>query len=389
MWSAFTKGFAEGATEAIKERDKEISDRALAEMESLLKKKTLADAKALERRDELRKQANELRARSGNRLTEAQIVGILESGYGEVALEKLKSKTVGADKMAKLFTPASPDDKRLIEDYIKEATTLTGKAPIEVEEEGAFGLRSRAGSAVRQRAAATAGMPVEELYKAELPEMGTKPTGTIDLSIFEDEDEESISNMQDRLIRTVIDPSSSKEEKDSASKTLGEIGGAKALLKAKEEGISFKESDIRANLRNYVATIKERMAGPGNTKRVLNPETNSVDIIYGKTVKPDEIRRIESAADTALNGYINQYYSVSGKIPEPVQRVVATFTARPMAIRVGTSGAGEAAGEVPAPTGKPTKPKGILPAPKTKEEYDAIPSGTRYIDTDGKTKIKS
>lgn len=387
MWSAFVTGFAEQASTEIEKTNKEISDRVIAEMSSLIKKKEEAEETAQTKRDAARKQAAALQALAGPNLTESQIIGIINSGEADTVIKKLRDNTVGPEKMKQLFIPADPNAQADLEQYLSEVGKLTGKAPVRTEmERGAFGLRTRAGEAARARGLAAAGMTEEELYQTRLasPE-GVE--GRLDLSIFKDE--ESISNMQDRLIRTVIDPSSSKEEKDSASKTLGEIGGAKALLKAKEEGISFKESDIRANLRNYVATIKERMAGPGNTKRVLNPETNSVDIIYGKTVKPDEIRRIESAADTALNGYINQYYSVGGEIPEPVQRVVATFTARPMAIRVGTGGAGEAAGEVPAPTGKPTKPAGILPSPKTKEEYDAIPSGTRYIDTDGKTKIKS
>ena len=384
MWGAFVTGFAEQASVEIDKTNKEISDRVLAEMSSLIKKKEEAEETAQTKRDAARKQAAALQALAGPNLTESQIIGIINSGEADTVIKKLRDNTVGPEKMKQLFIPADPNAQAELEQYLSEVGKLTGKAPVRTEmERGAFGLRTRAGEAARARGLAAAGMTEEELYQTRLasPE-GVK--GRLDLSIFKDE--ESVSNMQDRLIKTIIDPSSSEEEKNSASKTLGEIGGAKALLKAKEEGISFKESDIRANLRNYVATIKERMAGPGNTKRVLNPETNSIDIIYGKTVKPDEIRRIESAADTALNGYINQYYYVNGEIPDVVQRVVATFTARPMPIR---SGAGEAAGEVPAPTGKPTKPKGILPTPKTKEEYDAIPSGTRYIDTDGKTKIKS
>jgi hypothetical protein len=43
-----------------------------------------------------------------------------------------------------------------------------------------------------------------------------------------------------------------------------------------------------------------------------------------------------------------------------------------------------------APQPKPAAPAAAsIPAPKTKAEYDAIPEGTRYIDTDGQEKIKS
>jgi hypothetical protein len=50
------------------------------------------------------------------------------------------------------------------------------------------------------------------------------------------------------------------------------------------------------------------------------------------------------------------------------------------------SGAAPAAAET-KPAAAPVAAQSI-PAPKTEQEYNAIPKGTRYIDTDGKTKIK-
>jgi hypothetical protein len=41
-----------------------------------------------------------------------------------------------------------------------------------------------------------------------------------------------------------------------------------------------------------------------------------------------------------------------------------------------------------APAPKPAAPTAAMPAPKTEAEYKAIPKGTRYMDTDGKEKIK-
>jgi hypothetical protein len=42
-----------------------------------------------------------------------------------------------------------------------------------------------------------------------------------------------------------------------------------------------------------------------------------------------------------------------------------------------------------APQPKPAAPASAIPAPKTQPEYDAIPKGTRYMDTDGKEKVKT
>jgi hypothetical protein len=45
--------------------------------------------------------------------------------------------------------------------------------------------------------------------------------------------------------------------------------------------------------------------------------------------------------------------------------------------------------DTPAPAApKPAAPTAPMPAHKTQAEYDAIPKGTKYMDTDGKEKIK-
>jgi len=404
---AFLTGFMKEAATSIKEENERLENYALTRANQLIKEMDEFEEEKKKFESEFDQQARDLtmyiqqaNPNLSQKDVHARVSGIIYKGQGkrvismfEAADNRLTAQMADAFKLEDEQLKSVSDDilneiKKQMSTGIKKPGGGVGVMP----SRGAWGLPvpESAYRGTMEQAANTRGKTLDEFGAQRLPRPEEIDTplqkGRVDLSVFKGE--ESVSNMQDRLIKTIIDPSSSEEEKDSASKTLGEIGGARALLKAKEEGISFKESDIRANLRNYVATIKERMAGPGNTKRVLNPETNSVDIIYGKTVKPDEIRRIESAADTALSAFIGQYYSVNGTIPEPVRRVAATFTASPMAIRVGTGGAGKAAGEVPQ-TGKPTKPAGILPSPKTKEEYDAIPSGTRYIDTDGKTKIKS
>ena len=366
MLAAFVTGFAKEASSMIDERNKEISDRALSEMEALLKKKARADEAAMERRDELRKQAAELRARSGNRLTESQIVGILESGYGEIALEKLKSKSVGTADMQRLFTPTDPEDKRLVEDYIKTATTLTGAAPKErLDEEGAFGLRSRAGTRVREKAASIAGMPVEDLYKAELPEIGVKPTGTLDLSMFEDE--ASVKEMEDSLVKTIIDPEATKEDKSAATQTLAKIRAAQDIGK-KKEGSEVKESDVRSNLRLLDATIKRSIAGPGDLVVFTNPDTGEQSLELSNDIDPKVRQQIESRRREAFQAYANQYYGQTGSIPSSVRRVMSAFL-----------GPEQAAAPAPAPAPAPatglitvTDPTGKVHRFKTQKEADAF-----------------
>lgn len=98
----------------------------------------------------------------------------------------------------------------------------------------------------------------------------------------------------------------------------------------------------------------------------------------------DTLRRqiLETQATAAKNA-LSLYTDAQGK---PFNRDVASVlnsftTVVPSVMR--DSGAAPAAEQQSA-----AKPAATTPAPKTKAEYDAIPKGTRYIDTDGKTKIK-
>lgn len=77
------------------------------------------------------------------------------------------------------------------------------------------------------------------------------------------------------------------------------------------------------------------------------------------------------------------------------QMMMGGFTADPGAVSPSPQGAAPAAAApAPAPIGAAAPTNGAaaaggVPAPKTQAEYDAIPSGKQYVDTDGKTKIKN
>jgi hypothetical protein len=101
-------------------------------------------------------------------------------------------------------------------------------------------------------------------------------------------------------------------------------------------------------------------------------------------------RQILETQSTAAKNALSLYTDAKGlPLNRDVASVMNSYTAIvPSVVR--TDGAAPAAGPqpaAPAPTARPT-PTTSIPSPKTREEYDAIPRGTRYIDTDGKTKIK-
>jgi hypothetical protein len=97
---------------------------------------------------------------------------------------------------------------------------------------------------------------------------------------------------------------------------------------------------------------------------------------------------LETQAGAARNA-LSLYTDAKGQpFNRDVASVLNSYTSVvPSVVRTDGGAAPAAAG--PQPTTKPTTPTSQLPAPKTKAEYDALPPGTRYIDTDGKTKDKS
>ena len=225
--------------------------------------------------------------------------------------------------MQRLFTPTDPEDKRLVEDYIKTATTLTGDAPKErLDEEGAFGLRTRAGTRVREKAASIAGMPVEDLYKAELPEIGVKPTGTLDLSMFEDE--ASVKEMEDSLVKTIIDPEATKEDKSAATQTLAKIRAAQKIG-VKGEDSDVKASEVRADFKILDNTIKRSIAGPGDLVVYTDPVTGQQSLELSNDIDPKVREQIESRRKEAFKAYANQYYGQTGSLPLVVKRVMTAF----------------------------------------------------------------
>lgn len=189
MLTAFVTGFAKGATEAIEDKDKEIRDSVTTRMNYLLRKREKSLEEANTRRDELRQQAKDLQALSGNRLTETQIAGILESGQAEIVIANLKKDGANLtdEQTAGLFTPGK-EYKGTVEDVVGRLTTLKPgmeKAPTEEVERGAFGLPTRAGAETREKFARTAGLSLDEIYKNKFDKIAEfKPVGRLDLTAF-------------------------------------------------------------------------------------------------------------------------------------------------------------------------------------------------------------
>lgn len=400
MLAAFVTGFAKEASSMIDERNKEISDRALSEMEALVKKKARADAAALERRDELRKQAAELRAYN---VPEQQIVGMLESGYASAAIEKLKKAQVGTGDMKRLFTPFDPEDQRLVEDYIKTATTLTGTAPkAYLDEETAFGLKTRAGTRTRERAARTVGVPLEELYKTDLPEMGITPTGTLDLSVFATEKETDAPTTKDLKNKLADMAVKNKMSVDAYIKNTEEGATLASRIAGRELlGASDNEEKARTvdQIRKLINERLDEQITPLQFKNIIyDPNIQDYKSTLPGTPEALEVQRLRRKVATEVftnAGLLKGNKIINRNAADALNRYAVvdydTLTLKSWRPLAGAR-EGAAPAPVPSPGGaeRPVPPAGAKPIPRDangKVDTSKLVAGEMYASSTGEVRI--
>lgn len=185
-------------------------------------------------------------------------------------------------------------------------------------------------------------------------------------------------------------PEERKAAKPEYDKLMGDIRAeamAKKVTKEEDEKIPALST---LNTFTSAAVVRAVAAKHGDlikTKQlaIVEKADGSVGIDY---IGDDEAKRrqiLETQANAAKNA-LSLYTDAQGKpFNRDVASVLNSFTSIvPSVVRNDTPSAAPAAGGPQAAA----KPAAATPAPKTKAEYDAIPKGTQYIDTDGKTKIK-
>lgn len=182
------------------------------------------------------------------------------------------------------------------------------------------------------------------------------------------------------MFGTPEEKKAAKPEYDKLMNDLRAEAMAKKVTKEEDEKIPALGT---LNTFTSAAVVRAVAAKHGDlikTKQlaIVEKADGSVGIDY--IGDSDTLRRqiLETQANAAKNA-LSLYTDAQGKpFNRDVASVLNSFTSIvPSVVR--TDGAGPQTA---------TKPAAATPAPKTKAEYDAIPKGTQYIDTDGKTKIK-
>jgi hypothetical protein len=209
------------------------------------------------------------------------------------------------------------------------------------------------------------------------------------------------------LANQAQDPKKTPQERTLAATLLQQRIKLMSNPKEVSEEKITQSNLITVASRGFASTVESLAPGKFVT---------STDMQGNITVTPKTIAdtQMKTAYAQSRNAMINEFTTPDGKPKSVTSRnalvsIGVTFDKDGRAIKatpenvlmsvLPTPVAGNAPPVAPAPTAsvrggpmapqpKPAAPAAAMPAPKTQAEYDAIPKGTRYMDTDGKEKIK-
>jgi hypothetical protein len=183
-------------------------------------------------------------------------------------------------------------------------------------------------------------------------------------------------------IKLMSNPKEASEEKITQSNLITVASrGFASTLESLAPGKFVTSTDMQGNITITPKTIADtqmKMAYAQSRNAMINEFTNpdgkpksvtsrNALVSIGVTFDKDG-RAVKATPENVL----------MSALPTPVNPPAASPAAPAASTRGGPM----------APQPKPAAPAAAMPAPKTQAEYDAIPKGTKYIDTDGKEKIK-
>lgn len=447
-FSSFLAGAAKGAVDVLEEDEKKASASATYGVKALKENydKMMVENRKME--SEVSENIKALRTFDST-ATEAELfAAATNKTYMSMALEAAKTNpnSFKVGHVVKII--GDNESKTTAEEMLKYYTTIpsisetASRADTIIKESGGFlsnlrgGVAERAAAKARAQTAEALGVPIEKLQAAsgyvrgELPvkaefEMGKfqKAKGFEDqlkdaqiklaLAMKEgDPDKINIAKTDLLIFKTVKDTLTSEQQqfadKIADVKNRYMFGNTEERKAAKPEYDKLM-ADVRAE-----ALAKKVDKGEGEGKipalSTLNTFTSaavarSVAAKHGDLIKSKQLALVEKADGsvgidyigddatlrrqiletqaTAAKNALSLYTDAEGKpLNRDVASVMNSFTSVvPSVMR--DSSVTPSAGPQAAP-----KPAAATPAPKTKAEYDAIPKGKTYIDTDGKTKIK-
>jgi hypothetical protein len=446
-FTSFAGGFAKEAVSSIEKEEELAATRGANGAKVLYEnyKTVLSDNRKLE--NELKANIETLKAYDPN-ATEAELLAVAtKKPVMEYVTSQIKKENFDPEtfKLSNIASIANGNVKSTALDLIKENLRVPkalkdAEAPFAYKETGNLitDIKGAAGSRATEKAARQTaqalGVSYEELLAAKDYKRteidtgatynmgGIKPVKTFDqqvndaqsklaiatkakdqkgineanadLLIFADV-KNKLSPAQTQFANKVADiknrymfgdADTRKAAKPEYDKLMSDVR-AEALAKKAGEGDGEGKIPALGTLNTFASASVARAVAAKHgdlikTKQlaIIEKADGSVGIDY--IGDNDTLRRqiLETQSNAAKNA-LSLYTDAKGlPLNRDVASVLNSFTS------VVPSVGGADSGATPAATPQAAKP--TTPAPKTKAEYDAIPKGRQYIDTDGKTKIK-
>lgn len=274
-----------------------------------------------------------------------------EMDYSQLA----KSKTfdqIESDAQVKALNAKTPEQKQ-------EATNTLAKIK------------------VAKQATAIGSKTTEEDIRSDLANQAQDPSKTA-------QERALAATLLQQRIKLMSNPKESNEEKITQSNLITVASrGFASTLESLAPGKFVTSTDMQGNITitpKSIADTQMKMAYAQSRNAIINEFTTSDGkpksvtsrnalVSIGVTFDQDG-RAVKATPENVL----------MSALPTPVEGTPAAGSPR-------LGGASTRGGPM-APQPKPAAPAAAIPAPKTKAEYDAIPKGTRYMDTDGIEKIK-
>lgn len=142
-------------------------------------------------------------------------------------------------------------------------------------------------------------------------------------------------------------------------------GGTQAAIRS-FSSLKPRAGDAAINLALYLARVKQEIQ-TGVKVHEKMPGATPEQLVATNNV----LKRIDTAVPFNVTDVLSVLRAGGKPIETKMEALIGTPSIVPSAVQ-----------------NQPTQPSTNLPRPKTQEEYDSLKPNTRYIDTDGKTKIK-
>lgn len=266
MWQAFVTGFAEKASSLIEERNKEIRDEILMQMNQRVKESERVKERWRPLEAKLKETARELESILGNRFgadTKSMVAELLLSGDPDTIIKQVREGQIGVDQIGNFVKLDKTAPARTPEDVIA-AMAPRAKAAVpraQEEETTAFGLPTRVGEQTRKSFMARTGMTEAESAGLELPGM-PKPTATFDYDVFRGERKpQDVVTLEAKMADRAVAKGMSVEEyraTDDGMVIQAQIDG-RNFLAAQRKGTEEEKSRSTSAIRQNIAVrLRER-----------------------------------------------------------------------------------------------------------------------------------